>query len=375
MAKDKSIEYNRGHVAEGILGAALVAKFINRPKSLKEDPNVVVTKKMVDDVLNDFFKKTTGLEYKVKDVVAKKGKYAVDEIIFSLVLPLKEYEFLKIAKNRTYVDDLYDSAISYVEKTWKEDVLEFASNGVFDKISISSEGTKNQKGTKVDIRITANGEPYKRQISLKVAGGDQFAQVSGPEFSKQKALWENILNLDIKGMEDTYNKALDEFDSAAAFSKREDVRVEEFKVMLKSAAATTYKEAAKQIQKQIDSNNNTFFKNLTELILYGATLNETGLELVKLEKRTFKQVKFDKNFLKKFSEKLKKSNIKADFRESGDPLVRIYMNSPTGKNTIIQIRTKVAAESSTLKSGKVYRPYLRNIIESGPMLFQLQENL
>jgi hypothetical protein len=373
--KPIKLEFNRGHVAEGLLGAALVSKFINRPKSLTKDANVVVTKKMINDVLNDFFKKNTTLDYKVKDIVAKKGKYAVDEIVFSLVLPKKEYELLKVPKHREYVDDLYDSAIDYVEKTWKKDVLEFAANGVFDKIIISSEGTKDQKGTKVDIRITANGKPYRRQISLKVAGGDQFAQVSGPEFSKQKALWENVLNLDIKSLQESYDEALIEFDSSAAFSKREDKRVEVFRVMLKNAAAITYKEAALQIQKKINSNDDIFFKNLTELILYGATKGEGGVELVKLAKRTFKQVKFDKNFLKKFSEKLKNSNIKVDFRETGDPLVRIYIDTAVAKNIIIQIRTKVAAESSNLKSGKIYRPYLRNIIESGPKLFELQENL
>jgi hypothetical protein len=208
-----------------------------------------------------------------------------------------------------------------------------------------------------------------------VAGGDQFAQVSGPEFSKQKALWENVLNLDIKSLQESYDEALIEFDSSAAFSKREDKRVEVFRVMLKNAAAITYKEAALQIQKKINSNDDIFFKNLTELILYGATKGEGGVELVKLAKRTFKQVKFDKNFLKKFSEKLKNSNIKVDFRETGDPLVRIYIDTAVAKNIIIQIRTKVAAESSNLKSGKIYRPYLRNIIESGPKLFELQENL
>ena len=338
--KNTVIEFNRGHVAEGILGAALVAKFINRPKSLKNDPNVVVTKKMINDVLDDFYKKNTTLDYKVKDIIAKKGKYAVDQIIFSLVLPEKEYELLKVPNHRVYVADLYDSAIDYVEKTWKKDVLEFASNGEFDKIIISSEGTKDQRGTKVDIRITANGKPYKRQISLKVAGGDQFAQVSGPEFSKQKTLWENVLNLDIKSLEEKYDEALLDFDSTEAFSTREHVRVGVIRAMLKNAAEITYREAAIQLQKRIDKEDDTFFKNLTELILVGATKGESGIELIKLEKGSFKIVKFDKKFLINFSNKLKKSNIKVVYRESGDPLVKIYIDSPVAKNIIIQIRTK-----------------------------------
>jgi hypothetical protein len=369
MAKD-GVKYNRGDVAEGILGAALTAKFINRPESFKKN-NVPLTKKMIDDVLNKFFKSAKIITYKPKDILMKKGKFAVDQINFSINLPQSAFNLLSNPKDRLVVDDLYDSAIDYIETTWKEEVLSFALNGVVDKVDINSDGVGDQKGTKADIKIKINDKLYSRQISLKVKGGDQFAQVTGHDFSKQKVLWEDILNLDISQLEDSYNDALKDYDSSEVFSSREDVKVEAFKKMLKAATAIAYKDATKQIQNQIATKNKTFFVNLTRLIIEGATKGDLSIELVKLEKKTHKQLSFGKDFEKMFSDKLKNSNLKAVYRPTGDPVVQIYAGNPVKANLILQIRPKIAAESRTLKSGKVYSPYIRNLIESGPMLFKL----
>ena len=369
MAKD-GVKYNRGDVAEGILGAALTAKFINRPESFKKN-NIPLTKKMINDVLNKFFKSAKIITYKPKDIMMKKGKVAVDKINFSMYLPLPAFNLLSNPQDRMVVDDLYDSAIDYIETTWKEEVLSFALNGVVDKVDISSDGVGDQKGTKADIKIKINDKPYSRQISLKVKGGDQFAQITGHDFSKQKVLWENVLNLDISKIENSYNNALKNYDSSEVFSSREDVKVEAFKKMLKEATAIAYKHATKQIQNQISTKNKTFFINLTRLIIEGATKGNLSIELVKLENKTYKQLSFGKDFEKMFSQKLQNSGLKAVYRPTGDPVVQIFAGTPIKANLILQIRPKIAAESRNLKSGKAYSPYIRNLIEAGPMLFKL----
>jgi len=363
-------DYNRGDVAEGIVGAALTAKFMNRPKSLK-DADIPLTKKMIDDVLDKLFKSSNNSVYKVNDIVTKKGKTVTDTIRFSMHLPIAAFNLLQDKNKRTLVDDLYKSAIEYIETTWQQEVLDFAKNGEIDDIIIDSDGVGDQKGTKADIKITINGKKYSRQISLKVKGGDQFAQVTGHDFSKQKVLWENILNLDLSKIEKKYNDELDEYDSSEAFSSRENVRVELFKKMLKSAASVAYKEATKQIQQQIKSKNPIFFTNLTKLIIEGAAKGDLSIELVKLEKGGFNRLQFNKTFLKNFTKKLMDSNLQVVFVQTGDPTVRIYAGQIQKNNLILQIRPKVAAESSNLKSGKVYKPYIRNLIESGPMLFKI----
>ena len=59
---DEIHKFNRGDVAEGILGAALVAKFANRPKSLK-DKNAPITVEMIDHVLDELREDSTLFEY------------------------------------------------------------------------------------------------------------------------------------------------------------------------------------------------------------------------------------------------------------------------------------------------------------------------
>lgn len=368
-----TLKFNRGDVAEGILGAALVAKFKNRPEKIS-DKNVKLTKNMIDDVLDDFFKTANAVNYKVKDIVSQKSKLIYDEIIFKMSLPIPAYELLKQTNKRGVVDDLYSSAIDYVETTWKDEILKFASNGKIDKIVVDSDGVGDQKGTKADIKMTVDDKPYYRQISLKVKGGDQFAQISGHDFSKQIELWEKNLNLNVKKLEKEYLKALEKYDSTLVFSSREDVKVEEFKNMLKGAVSITYKEASNQISSLIKSKNSIFFDNLSKMILEGATRGNIDIELVKLEKRTFKQLSFSRNFMKEYSKKLKEAGLIVVYKKTGDPAVQIFVGAPTGsskENLLLQIRPKVAAESSKLKTGKVYRPYIRNIIEAGPLMFSL----
>jgi len=361
------IKINRGDVAEGILGATLTAKFVNVP--LHKDRNEKLTHAQVDAVLDRYFKTNGPVTYKTRDI----SKNVSDDIKFSMNLTQATNELLKTTSKRIIVKDLYDSAIDYVESTWTKEVLTFVSNGKVDRIEINSDGLGDQKGTKADIKIIVNGQPYQRQISLKVKGGEQFAQITGTDFSKQKALWQDILSLDIENLDKAYTKALEGYDKSKAFSSREDKRVEEFKNIIKSATAVTYKAAAKQMQELNSRKDNKFFSNISKFILAGAAgkTPDNRIELVKLEKSTYKQLKFDDNFVKEYSAKLKKANLQISFRPYGDPVVQVHAGMATGANLLFQIRIKIAAESSMTKQGKVYRPYARHIIEAGPRMFNL----
>ena len=41
------------------------------------------------------------------------------------------------------------------------------------------------------------------------------------------------------------------------------------------------------------------------------------------------------------------------------------------KGKLVQFRARYSIEGAKSKSGKTYRPYLRNLLETGPFLFQL----
>ena len=91
----KKTEWNRGDVAEGILGAALVAKFKNRPKGIEavdiekaSDAKLVkrvkkdwpkVTRNDIDSVLKTFF--NGGFNKSVNDI-AKKGNRCLKTALF-----------------------------------------------------------------------------------------------------------------------------------------------------------------------------------------------------------------------------------------------------------------------------------------------------
>jgi len=363
-------KFNRGDVAEGILGACLVAKLLNRPKR-EGDNYPKVTRKNIDDVLDDFFKSGKELIEEAKDKVIKK-KLIKDKIIFSIALPIAALEFLKEKDIRKkIVGDLYDSSIAYVEKEWKKDISKFYTNGIPDVIEIRSDGTGDQKGTKADIKINVNGKKYRRQISLKVSGGEQFAQISGDEFSKQLAIWNDILGLNIEKMESTYNKAIHGYDKSMFFASRDDKKLSSFKNMLKTASKAVYTEASKQIKNSIVSKDTIFYDKFVNLVIEGVTRGELEVELVKLESSKYKRLSFDKKSKEEYVQRIKKLNLIVDVPSEIDPQVRIYDGIKNKKNLILQIRVKIESPSKNTREGKVYKPYMRNYIEAGPRLFDI----
>ena len=364
------MKFNRGDVAEGILGACLAAKFINRPAKAT-DTYPTVTKKNIDEVLDDFFKTGGELVEEVKDKAVKK-KRVKDKVIFSIALPIAALTLLKNKKARKEMfDDLYDSSIAYVEKEWEKDVADFYMNGNPDTIEVRSDGTGDQKGTKADIKMDINGKKYHRQISLKVSGGEQFAQVSGDEFSKQLAIWNDILGLDIKKMEKKYNLAMKGYDKSKFFASRDDKKLIAFKDMLKTASRAVYIEASKQIKSAISSKNTAFYNSLVKLVIDGVTKGELEVELVKLESSKYKRLNFDKKSQAAYVKRMKKLSLKVVVPTGIDPQVRIYDGTESKNNLILQIRVKIEAPSKNTPSGKVYKPYMRNYVEAGPRLFTI----
>lgn len=362
-------KFNRGDVAEAILGATLVAKFLQVERVRSDAPKL--THAQVDDVLDDFFSKAVMVSYTLHDISAVKGKAVLDNVRFYVNIPTPAKMLLQQRSNRSVVNDLYDSAINYVEDTWESEIIALLSNQKPDDVAIISDGVGDQKGTKADIKITVDNKPYKRQISLKVGGGEQFAQISGDEFLKQIKLWKDILGLNIAHLENEYNATI-RYDKKELFSSREDVRLAALKTMIKTSVHAVYKDAAAQMKQLVSVNNKQFYENIAKLVYQGATLGDASIELVKLENRKYKNLKFsDAEFTTIYSTRLKNANIIVKVSESGDPKVQLYAESMTPANLIIQIRAKVEAASRSTKAGKTYSPYLRNLVEAGPKMFSL----
>lgn len=375
MAEERA-KYNKGNIAEAIVGAALFAKFINRPKDKKSNyPDLTLG--MVEDVLAEYYGSYT-VGKVLKKSVTDPGTKVKDNMTLQINIPQADTDILKAKKTRQMdvLKDLYSSAIEYVNETWKSDAIQFALNGIIDAVDVHSDGTGAQTQTKADIKITHNGQSYSRQISLKVAGGDQFAQVSGEEFTKQISVWKKTLGIDIVGLEKKYNKLLENYDKDIVFTSRENARLKTLKKILKEAGRFVYGQAAKELKSMINSKNSAFYTTLTKLIANSATLGEPGIELVKLEKGTYKRIAFTPTFIKDYTNLLKSKKILVQFdEEEGDPKVELYVDSVKSSNRLLQIRVKVESPSSKSGGKKTYKPYMRNLIEAGPMMYDLAKQL
>jgi hypothetical protein len=346
-------KYNKGDVAEAILGAAVVAKFVVRPTT-------DVSKKDIEDVLNKMLSSNPVTIPTPDYVKSVKQANITDNIKFKVGIPKPAMDFISDSSNWSEISGIFNSCISYVNKDRRLNLqsIQFSKNKKSNEIFINSDGTGDQKGTKADIKLTFDGKKSRNQISLKVKGGDQFAQVSGIPFEKQEKLWKDGLGLDVSSLKSAYEDELKQFDPTIVFTDRKDKILTAQKNIVKNAAKAVYVKAADLMNDKFGSKDAEFMKKLISFIRSGAAGSEyKEIELVKLEKDDFKKVRFDK----KFDNFITGLDLVATVG-SGDPLIEIKdskSNSP-----LIQIRFKVEAASKKTKGNKTFVVYPRNYVEA-----------
>jgi len=351
LSESTEVKFNKGDVAEVVLGAAMTAKF-------RKTDDSEVTEAEVTQIIREVVS-TKSIEYDRPDIV--KAKKVFDEITFKIGVPKKAMEFLK-QEDLSKVVDLFQSALGYInsDKRLDRQAKILRSNAKVDSIIVNSDGVGDQKGTKADIKLTVNGKQTRNQISLKVTGGEQFAQVSGVGFDKQKALWKDGLGLDIEPLEQEYDEAMEDFDSGLKFFSRDEPEAQEQKQIVKTAMRIVYQEAANKLNDLLKTKDEEFLKGLNDFISKGIAGEEQQyIELVKLDKGSFKSIRPGS---KAFKQLMSKFDLVAEIRETGDPLITIK-DTNTDK-PLITIRAKIELASSNTKEGKTYRVYPRNYIEA-----------
>jgi len=374
---------NRGNQAEVILSAAIIAKFIDRPAKDNKTP-WVVTDREIKDVMSKMVKNAklipgTGknvdkivgsVKLSRKDIELSKKRNKsiknyreiatiVDKIDFHASIPKPDFQYLQKKTNWPTVQDLFASSLLYVNNHTQlnAQAKRMAVNARVDNFVVAAAGTEDQTGTKIDIKMTLNGKLTRTQISLKVKGGDQFAQVGGVGFEKQAILWKDKLGLDVRPLEVKYDRMMKKFDYGASYDSNVDKRIEKQKDIVKRATDVVFDEAAKLMNRKLK--NKTYIKKIIKFIKEGVAGNEADIiELVKLEGSKYKRIKFDE----KFDEAMESLDLVAKTRPTGDPL--LYIDDANTDSPLIQIRMKVARESSVVKGKKIYRVYPRTIIEA-----------
>ena len=385
MAK---ISANRGDIAEGIMGAALTAKFIKRQLRQTVDNLPQVNATDVDAVLAKFFRLDSGGIYRktVRDVpkpfdfipqgapgneiettvnIVRELMF-LDKVVFKLTLPQPAMDFLSKQSNRTQVRDIYDRAVRYAnnDPTFIREANRLATNAKNDKILVDADGVSNQNETKVDIGLFANGKKIGKQISLKAESGKQFAQVKGFGIAEFDKLFADNMGIIVDGkVKNEVNNFIKEFNVTDAFSFRaqtsKDVTGSVWGTKLKKAAKIYYQGAEKVIKTQIDSLN--FRRKLAATIRYGATRGDDDIQLVKLAGAQGGYIQ--RTFGPEFEDAIENADLSVVSNFTDNPTIKINNNN----KLLVKFRARVDAD----KRADGYKILLRQVLEAGTGFFYL----
>ena len=383
MAK---ISANRGDIAEGIMGAALTAKFIKRQLGQTVDNLPQVNATDVDAVLTKFFRGGGTYSKTVRDV-PKPFEYIPsgtpgneiettvniirellfsDKVVFKLTLPQSAMDFLSKQSNRTQVRDIFERAVRYAnsDPTFIREANRLATNAKNDKILVDADGVSNQLETKVDIGLFANGRKIGKQISLKTDKGRQFAQVKGFGVAEFDKLFADNMGIIVDGsVKKAVNDYIKEFNVTDAFSFRaqtsKDVTGSVWGTKLKKAATIYYKGAEKKIKTQIDALG--FRRKLAATIRYGATRGDNDIQLVKLAGA--QGAYSERTFGPEFEDAIENADLSVVSNFTDNPTIKINSNN----KLLVQFRARVDAD----QRADGYKILLRQLLEAGTGFFYL----
>jgi hypothetical protein len=333
---------NKGEIAEGILGAAMFAKFTKR----RGNENIAtVTPDDIASILSQL--KLTGEDtYQV--TVNDANSQISDTISFILKLKTGPYKDLMDPAKRSLVTSEFLSAAAYVNSPMAERYSKyFYLNGKADEINIVADGAASETDKKTDVWVgvkeTSGQMRYLRlNTSLKIGGIKQFGQVGGADMTSMIKLW-NYFGIDVSKYTQQFNTL-----------NREN----QFE-----ALAYIYKLVTEELARNLMGDNDTkeaqFVDILAHAITHFATLGDPSVELVDFNKGGFKILRF-----KNLRDKLSKVNLTATYL-GGKARPEIIIHDVTNpKRILLHIRVKI----ETLKSGNIY---IRSVIEKGKLLEEI----
>tara|TARA_Y100001937_G_scaffold101919_1_gene139959 strand:- start:73 stop:1284 length:1212 start_codon:yes stop_codon:yes gene_type:complete len=395
-------EFNNGDIAELILAAAIASKFQKRLSEAKLSKEQIisigdlprVTSGEVKNTLKTVISNSFSSQFNVRDrdIINKRISRVTDNISVVVKIPANSERYISaqpIGSRFSNFENIFNSATNFVnaDTEIKRKVFNTQFNLKKDSIEIQGVGTKGQTETKVDVRvdITTGGVMAPRtssQISLKFQTG-QFAQTVGLEFDKFADIFEEL------GITD-YTKDKEEFDKAIfetypeilgkRFNSREDVTQSNEVRALKTAARKVF---TGRIKRELDSKiNNVNFKSaLASFIKKKATLNESGVELVKFldDGRFFKQT-FGDDFtnailsmdlavtIKTYSRNFGPGRMMGD--ETDNPTICIYKKGGDPVQDLL-VEFRYRSDSLKPKGQNYYLIKMRTLVLAGESLYTL----
>ena len=333
---------NRGEISEGILGAAMFAKFTKREGNEEVGTIAPADITAVLDSLQQ--SGTDTYEVSVQDA----NNEIADHISFMLKLKTAPYQDLMNPMKRNLLANELASAAAYVNSPMAERYSKyFYINGKADEIAIMADGAASETDKKADVWVGVkdkNGQmrTLKLNASLKVGGVGQFGQVGGSGAESMRTLF-GYFGLDVEPYIEEYKQ----------HHSKDQFKAVEF----------MYRQIAEDLQSRLAGNSDTeeakFVDSVAHAITHFATLGDPNVELVDFDKGGFKILRF-----KNLVYKLRNINLTASYVQKTRPELQIHdVENP--KKVLLTIRCKIENK----KAG----PYVRNIIEKGSLLEELTE--
>ena len=394
-------EFNNGDIAELILTAAIAAKFKKRLSAAKLSKEQVISigdlpkvssgdvKRTLTTIISNSF--SSQFNVKDRDLVNKKISRVTDNISVTVRIPANSERYMSaqpIGSRFTNFENIFNSATNFVnaDTEIKRKVFNTQFNLKKDLIEIQGVGTAGQRTTKVDVRvdITTGGATLLRkssQISLKFNTG-QFAQAVGLEFKKFADIFEDLGITDYTQDEAEFNKAIFDaypdvlgkrFNSREAITQSNEVRA------LKEAARKVF---TGRIKRELDNkiNNLNFKRTLATFIKNKATLNESGVELVKfLDDGRFLKQTFGDDFtnaitsmdlavtIKTYTRNVKGGRIG---EETNNPTICIYKKGGDPVQDLL-VEFRYRSDSLKPKGQNYYLIKMRTLVLAGESLYTL----
>ena len=394
-------EYNNVDIAELILAAAIAAKFkkilstakLSREQIISIGDLPRVTSREVKETLITIISNSFSSQFNVRDrdIVNKRISRVTDNISVEVKIPANSERYMSaqpIGSRFSNFENIFNSATNFVnaDTEIKRKVFNTQFNLKKDLIEIQGVGTKGQTTTKVDVRvdITTAGVKMSRtssQISLKFNTG-QFAQTVGLEFEKFADIFEEL------GITD-YTKDKEEFDKAV-FGVYPEILGKRFnsrKEVTQSNEVRALKEAARKvftgrIKRELDNkiNDVNFKSTLASFIKKKATLNESGVELVKfLDDGRFLKQTFGDDFtnaitsmdlavtIKTYTRNVKGGRIG---EETNNPTICIYKKGGDPVQDLL-VEFRYRSDSLKPKGQNYYLIKMRTLVLAGESLYTL----
>lgn len=349
-------KFNKGDVAEGILAAAITARFLSKTKRIQ--PNDVLNVVRGLNRATSGFKGMTSLtEFKSPN----KKPRIIDTVICKVNLAesnMKGFLDVKIY-TQSDIQQIVKAAVDYANGIYIMDWADMMyNNNQKNVIEVNSEGLLDQSGTKVDLKVVIDGEQAGVGVSLKAGDVQQFGQVGGAGADKMKALFSSLGVKFDKRFEDAHTDMIANKELAPALT-------------------TAYTEA----HRQLNQKKQPFLrKAVADFMKYHATSNEEDVVLVQLNRSQAKVYDFDV-----LEEKLKDAKIEVAITsgntdklneggykaKSGMPKNKIpKLQFLVDGGVLLDIRLKLEGNRINSK-GKRVGLTVRNYIEKGKKATEL----